>query len=255
MRQRMLKFEHIRPVKKKVEAHLRTYPGVHAVGIGEKYVNGKPSGEPSIVVLVIEKKPLNQLKAEEVIPSEIEGIKTDVIQVPMPRLDMAGDPSNLTVTVACCSRSGSRCVVGVQLFRRGGINSLFQQRPGPAPGRPAASVAKLLRDRLDNVAKINITTAQPADLITVLTTVFGNDFVVLPRFTPPDFTSLQSAFGQSSALVASDPQAPARWLLRLAHVRPGISRLDAALSLAQLLGTQAVSPPTLLPRTVARSRR
>jgi hypothetical protein len=110
----------------------------------------------------------------------------------------------------------------------------------------AASVAKLLQDRLDNVSKINITTAQPADLITVLTTVFGNDFAVLPRFTPPDFTSLQSAFGQSSALVASDPQAPARWLLQLAHVRPGISRLDSALSLAQLLGAQAVSPPGLL---------
>jgi hypothetical protein len=100
MPERMLKFEHIQPVKKRVEAHLRTFPGVHAVGMGEKYVNGKPSGEPSIVVLVVEKKPLDQLKPEEVIPSEIEGIKTDVIQVPMPRLDMAGDPSNLTLTVA-----------------------------------------------------------------------------------------------------------------------------------------------------------
>jgi len=118
--------------------------------------------------------------------------------------------------------------------------------PDPRLADQAASVAKLLQDRLDNVSKINITTAQPADLITVLTTVFGNDFAVLPRFTPPDFTSLQSAFGQSSALVASDPQAPARWLLQLAHVRPGISRLDAALSLAQLLGAQEVSPPTLL---------
>jgi hypothetical protein len=106
-----------------------------------------------------------------------------------------------------------------------------------------------LQDRLDNIAKSNInidTTTQSADLITVLTRVFGNDFVVLPRFTPPDFTSLKSAFGQSSALIASDPQAPARWLLQLAHVRPGISRLDAALSLAQLLGAQEVSPPTLL---------
>jgi hypothetical protein len=118
--------------------------------------------------------------------------------------------------------------------------------PDPRLADQAVSVAKLLQDRLDNVSKINITTAQPADLITVLTTVFGNGFVVLPRFTPPDITSLQSAFGQSSALVASDPQAPARWLLQLAHVRSGISRLDAALSLAQLLGAQAVSPPTLL---------
>jgi hypothetical protein len=118
--------------------------------------------------------------------------------------------------------------------------------PDPRLADQAISVAKLLQKRLDDASKTNIATAQPADLITVLTTVFGSDFVVLPRFTPPDIASLQSAFGQSSALVASDPQAPARWLLQLAHVRPGISRLDSALSLAQLLGAQAVSPPTLL---------
>ena len=91
-------FEDIRPVKERVEAKLRTYPGVHAVGIGEKYVDGKPSGEPSILVLVVEKKPLDQLQPEEIIPSEIEGIKTDVIQVPMPKLVMAANPSNITVT-------------------------------------------------------------------------------------------------------------------------------------------------------------
>ncbi|HEU4414552.1 MAG TPA: hypothetical protein VFT65_07180 [Candidatus Angelobacter sp.] len=118
--------------------------------------------------------------------------------------------------------------------------------PDPRLADQATSVAKLLQERLDDAAKINIATAQPADLITVLTTVFGKDFVVLPRFTPPDFASLQTAFGQSSMLVASDPQSPARWLLQLAHVRPGISRLDAAISLAQLLGAQAVSPPQLL---------
>jgi len=98
MRQRMPDFEHIRPVKERVEAKLRTYPGVHAVGIGEKYVDGKPTGEPSILVLVVEKKPLGQLKPEEVVPSEIEGIKTDVLAVPMPRLLMAANPNNIIYT-------------------------------------------------------------------------------------------------------------------------------------------------------------
>ena len=77
-------------------------------------------------------------------------------------------------------------------------------------------------------------------------TIFGADFVVLPRFTPPDFASLQSAFAQSAALVASDPQAPARWLTQLTHVRPGISRLDAAYSLAQLLGASDADPAAFL---------
>jgi hypothetical protein len=110
----------------------------------------------------------------------------------------------------------------------------------------AASVAKILQGRLDTANKVNLGTAAVSDLVNVLSTIFGQDFVVLPRFTPPDFASLQSAFAQSSALVASDPQAPNRWLLQLAHVRPGISRLDAALTLAQLLGAQAAAPPDLL---------
>ena len=36
------------------------------------------------------------------------------------------------------------------------------------------------------------------DVLGVFTTILGNDFVVLPRFTPPDFASLQSAFAQSA---------------------------------------------------------
>src|ERR1700733_136239 len=90
-------FEQVRTVKERVEARLRKYPGVHAVGIGEKYVNGKGTGETAILVLVLEKKGQDRLKPEEAVPAEIEGIKTDVIQVPMPQLHMAGNPNNLTV--------------------------------------------------------------------------------------------------------------------------------------------------------------
>jgi hypothetical protein len=110
----------------------------------------------------------------------------------------------------------------------------------------AATVAKLLQDRLTKASAVVIATAQPADLTALFGTIFGNDFAVLPRFTPPDFASLQSAFGQSAALVASDAQAPALWLTQLAHVRPGISRLDAAYSLAQLLGTSDADPSAFL---------
>jgi len=95
----------IRQVKEKVEARLRQYPGVHAVGIGEKYVNGKPSGETAIVVLVSKKKPLDQLKTEDVVPTEMEGVKIDVIEVPMPRLDMSANPTNLTRTISPDARS------------------------------------------------------------------------------------------------------------------------------------------------------
>ncbi len=96
-------YEQIRRVKEKVEAELRKYPNVHAVGIGEKYVGGKSTGEKSILILVTRKKPLEQLKQEEVAPAEIEGIKTDVIEVPMPREMMAANKNNLQVAVTSAS--------------------------------------------------------------------------------------------------------------------------------------------------------
>lgn len=116
--------------------------------------------------------------------------------------------------------------------------------PDPNLATQAAAVAKTLQDRLNQASAVNIVTAQQADLQSVFTTIFGGDFTVLPQFTPPDFASLQSAFGQSSTLVAADPQAPSRWLLQLTHVRPGTSRLDASFSLARLLG--AAAPDLLL---------
>ena len=44
-------------------------------------------------------------------------------------------------------------------------------------------------------------------LLSVFQTIFG-DIAVLPELTPPDLVSLQSAFAQSAALVASDTGAP-----------------------------------------------
>jgi hypothetical protein len=123
---------------------------------------------------------------------------------------------------------------------------LTSSGPDASLADQATAVAKLLKDRLARASAIVIATAQAADLVTLFGIVFGSDFVVLPRFTPPDFASLQSAFGQSAALVASDTQAPARWLMQLTHVRPGVSRLDAAYSLAQLLGASDADPAALL---------
>jgi hypothetical protein len=96
----MTDFDRVLPVKERALARLMTLPGVHGVGVGEKYVNGKSTGEPSILILVAKKRPLEQLKPEEVVPSEIEGIKTDVIEVPEPQLDMAANPANMVATVS-----------------------------------------------------------------------------------------------------------------------------------------------------------
>ena len=94
----------------------------------------------------------------------------------------------------------------------------------------AASVLAILQARYTKASAVNIATAQVADLEGIFESIFGSDFVVLPLFTPPNLATLQSAFSQSAALVSTDSQAPSRWFRQLTHVRPGISRLDMALS-------------------------
>jgi hypothetical protein len=68
----------------------RGIPGVHAVGIGAKQVGGRRTSELAIAVFVIAKKSVDQLPEEEVIPSTIEGVRTDVVEMRMPRT--AGSP-------------------------------------------------------------------------------------------------------------------------------------------------------------------
>jgi len=95
-------------------------------------------------------------------------------------------------------------------------------------------------------ARVTQATAPGIDSLGILSAIFGEGFIVLPQFIPPDAANLVLAFDQSAALVASDPVAPARWLAQLTHVRPAIARLDMALSLAQALAGPALPPPAPL---------
>jgi hypothetical protein len=120
--------------------------------------------------------------------------------------------------------------------------------PDPNLATQAASVLASLQVRYTKAAAVNVATAQVADLEGIFQTIFGNDFVVLPQFTPPNLATLQSAFSQSAALVSTDALAPLRWFRQLTHVRLGVSRLDMALSTAQALntGSSSLYPPSLL---------
>ena len=117
--------------------------------------------------------------------------------------------------------------------------------PDPALAAQASSVLGVLQARSAKVSGLTVSTAQLPDLTGVFTTIFGSAFVVLPQFTPPDLTTVQAAFGQSSSLTSSDPQAPIRWFRQLTHVRPAVGRLDLAISAAQALTGRALYPPAL----------
>jgi hypothetical protein len=54
--------------------------GVTMVGKGKKIVGGMDTGRAAIVIGVVKKKPMYQLKASQVIPKRVEGIETDVVE-------------------------------------------------------------------------------------------------------------------------------------------------------------------------------
>lgn len=70
----------IRSVKASHEDRLLSLPGVSAVDIGKKFVKGKATEETAIRVYVEKKKSKKEVPSAEVIPAEIDGVKTDVIE-------------------------------------------------------------------------------------------------------------------------------------------------------------------------------
>ncbi len=67
--------------------------------------------------------------------------------------------------------------------------------------------------------------------------VFGESFVVLPRFRPPDATSLERALSASTQVQDGDPFAVITFHQRIARVREAVTHLDDMLRLAEALGT------------------
>lgn len=67
-------------IKTRVAPQLLALPGVTAVGLGSKETGGRPTGELALKVFVTVKRPADQVAAAELIPGEIDGLRTDVIQ-------------------------------------------------------------------------------------------------------------------------------------------------------------------------------
>ena len=85
--------------------------------------------------------------------------------------------------------------------------------------------------------------AAAADPVAKIEAALGRSFTVLPRFrlsgTHADGSALRGALAQTQALLGSDRDARERWLQQLTHVRPAVSRLDSAATLAQLVAGAA----------------
>ena len=77
----MSQHEQVRSVKDSHKGMLLAKANVVGVGVGEKVSHGKSTGELSVVILVRQKMPLVGLDPQAVVPREVDGIRTDVIEV------------------------------------------------------------------------------------------------------------------------------------------------------------------------------
>jgi hypothetical protein len=73
--------------------------------------------------------------------------------------------------------------------------------------------------------------------VTRLQLVFGKAFIVLPRFRATNVEELEKALGDSDKLQGGDPLASITWFQRMARVRDGVTRLNAALNYSEALNT------------------
>ena len=109
----------------------------------------------------------------------------------------------------------------------------------------AGSIQKELAERVEQLTAL--ATGFKAGTATVedkrdyalarLRIVFSKAFVVLPRFTAGNAAELEKALADSVKVQDGDPFASTTWFQRMARVRDGVARLNAALGYAEALGS------------------
>lgn len=74
--------EEIISIKRKYEDELLQYDDVHAVSIGYKKVDGMISDQLAIVIHSVKKKEEEEITNSQKIPTELEGVPTDIVESP-----------------------------------------------------------------------------------------------------------------------------------------------------------------------------
>lgn len=101
-----------------------------------------------------------------------------------------------------------------------------------AQARAVLSEAQVRQTRAHAVATSIHTTTQA---VSVLKAIFGEDFRVLPSFTPDNGKDLNQTFAKSTTWQGGNPLASITWFQRIARVREGAARLDTTMQYAEAL--------------------
>jgi uncharacterized Rossmann fold enzyme len=68
-------------IKSRYERRLLKLANVVGVGVGLKEIAGQLTDQVAIIANVTQKKPLSELSARDVVPTELDGVVTDVQEV------------------------------------------------------------------------------------------------------------------------------------------------------------------------------
>lgn len=82
----MSELERVVEAKRQYEGELLRKAIVRGVGVGYKVIGGRRTGEPSVVALVTRKLPAGLLHPKDMVPAELGGIRTDVVEVGVVRI-------------------------------------------------------------------------------------------------------------------------------------------------------------------------
>jgi hypothetical protein len=151
----MSDLDRIREVKRGAAARLHAIPGVHGVGVGGKIVGGKDTGELAVAVFVVEKRRREELPEGELVPSEIDGVKTDVVEMPRVRL-LNADPTSVKATTSDEDGTGGTVTLSGQAIPGNGIVvvvDLTVQHLGNRPKKLCASAEANGQQTLAQLAK------------------------------------------------------------------------------------------------------
>ncbi len=101
-----------------------------------------------------------------------------------------------------------------------------------AQARAVLSEAQSRQRRAQSVPTLIQTTAQA---VLVLKEIFGEDFRILPSFSPGNGKDLTQTFAKSTTRQHNDPLASITWFQRMVRVREGAARLDTTMQYAEAL--------------------
>ncbi len=76
----MATMEEAKRMKEKYESLLLKKKGVVGCATGYKKIGGRKTDKPSVVCYVVKKKQKKELREEDIIPKDLEGIPTDVVE-------------------------------------------------------------------------------------------------------------------------------------------------------------------------------